>query len=147
MTVRRLIAVLIVAGIAVGGTWACGSDSTSPSSIAGTYNLQTIDGQSLPVVVFEVGTDKVEITAGFMLLNSDQTFSESVSSRITDVAIVTTDVEATTGSWTLSGSDITFTATAGNNAGDTFVGSISGNTLTFVEALSGDDDVTLVLRK
>ncbi len=147
MTVRRLISVLIVSGIAAGGTWACGGDSTSPSSIAGTYNLQTIDGQSLPVVIFEVGTDKVEVTAGFMLLNSDQTYSESVSFRITDGAIVTTDVEATTGSWTLSGSAITFTALAGNNAGDTFLGSISGNTLTFIEALSGDEGVTLVLRK
>ena len=147
MMMKRLVAVLIVAGIAVGGTWACSGDSTSPSSIAGTYNLQTIDGQSLPVVVFEEGTDKVEVMAGSMILNSDQTYSESVSFRITDGAIVTTDIEASAGSWTLSGSAITFTATAGDNAGDTFLGSISGNTLTFIEALSGDDGVTLVLRK
>jgi hypothetical protein len=147
MMMKRLVAVLIVAGIAAGGAWACSGDSTSPSSIAGTYNLQTIDGQSLPVIVLEVGTDTVEITAGFMRLVSDQTFSESVSFRIADGAIVTTDVETTTGSWTVSGSAITFTGTAGTNAGDTFTGSISGNTLTFIEALSGNDDVTLVLRK
>ena len=85
MMMKRLIAVLIVAGIAAGGMWACSGDSTSPSSIAGTYNLQTIDGQSLPVIVLEEGTDTVAVTAGFMRLNSDQTYAESVSSELLTV--------------------------------------------------------------
>ncbi len=45
---RRLIAVLIVAGIAAGAMWACVGDATSPSSIAGTYILQTFDGERRP---------------------------------------------------------------------------------------------------
>ena len=139
MTVRRLIAVLIVAGIAVGGTWACGGDSTSPSSVAGTYNLQTIDGQSLPFVIFQDGADKNEVMSGFERLNSDGTFSQSMTFRLTEGGQVSTETETADGSWRQSESAITLTY--GGSVG-TLTGSLSGNTLTLVE-----QGLVLVFRK
>ena len=134
---RRLVAVLIVAGIAAGGMWACG-DSTDPDSIAGTYNLQTVDGESLPIILGGGGDNMVELASAFERLNDDGTFLESSTFRLTEDGDVSTDVETSDGSWTQSGTAITFTYTGGG----TFTGSISGNTLTTTQ-----QGFTLVFRK
>jgi hypothetical protein len=69
MMMRRLVAALMLTGIAAGGMWACGSDSTGPNSIAGTYNLVSVDGDSLPITAYfsdgPAGTiDVAELVSG-----------------------------------------------------------------------------------
>ncbi len=115
---------------------ACGEDSNSPTgtddtSIFGTYALQTILGESLPLIALEEGDDKLEITAGSIRLNSDDTYSRSVTTRLTQSGNVTTDVFTVTGTFTANGSTLQF---SGSGDEGPFTGSISGNTLTIIDA-------------
>ena len=114
MTIRRIIAVLIVAGIAAGGMWACG-DSTSPSSIAGTYTLVTVNGEEVP---FEI--QGMEITAGWIRLDSDGTYTISMT-------IDGVPPDPGNGTYTVDGSSIGF---SGDYTGN---GTLSGNTLTLID--------------
>jgi hypothetical protein len=137
---RKGLAVLIVAGIAAGGMWACGGDSTSPGSIAGTtYNLWNVDGHGLPFIILQRGTESLWIVSRFIRLNSDGTYTDSGTFWRTRGGQVSTFTDTANGSWTQSGSTITFTESP---SGDTFTGSLSGNTLTII-----DDGMAFVFRK
>ena len=110
---------------------ACGS-STEPEPIWGTYDLQSVAGQPLPSVLTQEGTSSIEASAGQMWLNSDMTFSQSLTFRYTSsVGAVTTATETDTGTFTVSGSTLTFTSS--DPGLDPYTGSLVGNTLTIVE--------------
>ena len=117
------------------GIAACGDDGdatgTSGTSIFGTYTLQTVDGTNLPFVLFQIGNDKLEITAGSVRLNSDNTYSLSISLRVTQAGTVTTETDTGAGTFTATGSTIQF-SDPGDGSGS-FTGSISGNTLTIID--------------
>ncbi len=137
---RRFLTVMTVV-LAGGLLPACGDDdSTGPGSVSGTYTLQTIDGTSLPFVLFQIGNDKIEITAGSVRLNSDNTYSISISLRLTRAGTVTTETDTGAGTYTASGSTIQF-SDSGDGEGP-FTGSISGNTLTII-----DEGVAFVFTK
>jgi hypothetical protein len=92
MMMRRLVAALMLTGIAAGGMWACGSDSTGPNSIAGTYNLVSVDGDSLPITAYfsdgPAGTiDVAELVSGYMRLNANGTYLRSHTYRTTRYTI------------------------------------------------------------
>ena len=139
----RFLTVVMVT-LAGGLLTACGDDDdatgTGGTSIFGTYALQTIAGTSLPAVLLEVPDFKIEVTAGSVRLNSDNTYSISISLRLTDAGTVTTETETGAGTYTASGSTIQFSE-PGTGEGP-FTGSISGNTLTII-----DEGVTFVFRK
>ncbi len=100
---RKLAVVSLVLVLA-----ACG-DSTGPEPIWGTYNLQTIQGgRTLPQVVWESGADQLEFMAGHIRLNSDMTCITSETFRHTHDGVVTTDTGTQTGTFTVSGSSLTF---------------------------------------
>ena len=103
------------AGVIAVALAAC-SDSTGPSpdQLVGLYNLFTIDGASLPVVVDQVGEDKAEVTMGTVTLDEDGTFGDVTELRITEGGVVTTEVQATQGTWTVSGSTVTFVPNDGS---------------------------------
>lgn len=107
---------------------ACGDgDSTGPdSSITGTYQLQSYDGQSLPATVFEAGEDRFEITGGTLTLNQDQTYSVTFALRGVEGGVVVTETETDTGTYTLSNNTIQFSDVGGPNA----TGTVNGSTLT-----------------
>lgn len=133
---RKLLAavLLLLASVAV---TAC-SDSTGPESAEGTYTLATVNGSSLPAVVFQVGSDKLEVVAGTLTLSSNSSFTGSLTIRETFQGTTNTETESGTGTYTRSGNTITF------NSGDdeTATGTLSGNTLTI-----SDEGLTLVYRK
>ena len=109
---------------------ACGDDEiTEPESIFGLYGLVTVGGSSLPT---DVGG--VVYTAGFIQLNSDGTYSASLTielfGELTD-----------TGTFTVDGSTVDFIP-SGGDLKDRFTATVSGNTLTLVE-----DGETFVFRK
>ena len=56
------------------------SDAFSPEEVAGVYNLETLDAQSLPVTVAGENVTAMSIT-----LNADGTFTQS---QTTDTGIV-----------------------------------------------------------
>ncbi len=128
---RRLL-ILTTALLAGGLLPACGDDDdiTGPESVAGTYFLQTVNGEALPVN-FEGG----QLTAGSIRLNSDGTYFTSLT---TDLLGTTTE----TGTFTVNGSTINFVEEGAVDEGDLFTGTVSGDTLTIV-----DEADTFVLRK
>jgi hypothetical protein len=92
------------------------SDSTGPDTddLVGSYDLITIDGASLPVIVDQIGEDKAEITMGTVTLDEDGTFGDVTELRITEGGVVTTEVVSTQGTWTVSGSTVTFVPNDGS---------------------------------
>lgn len=129
------IAVLGLAAAACGG----GDDGIyEPPSIAGTYNLQTIDGEAPPVVVYEEPGFTVEITSGNFILAASGSFSTTVVWRLTEDGVVTTETESFPGTYTVTGSTVNFAYSDGDSDSAT----LAGNTLTFTDGGS-----TAVFRK
>lgn len=129
------IAVLGLAAAACGG----GDDGINePVSIAGTYNLQTIDGQAPPVVVYEEPGLKVEITAASFTLAASGSFTANIVWRLTENGVVTTEADSFPGTYTVNGSTVNFAYSDGDSESAT----LSGNTLTFTDGGS-----TAVFRK
>jgi hypothetical protein len=104
---RRVALVLAMAiPLAVAG---CG-DSTGPGgSVAGTYELRSINGDPVPVTTDESGSFREEITAGFVRLNANGSFSAGLTFRVTNGTVVTTETLEINGTYTRSGNRITLT--------------------------------------
>lgn len=138
MRVLTKLVAIVVLGLAAA---ACGGGDdgiNEPASIAGTYNLQTIDGKSPPVVVFEEPGLKVEVVSGNFILTASGTFTTTVGWRTTENGQVTTDSDTFPGTYTVTGSTVNFTYADG----DTDSATLAGNTLTFTDSGS-----TVVFRK
>ena len=116
--------VTATAVLAGGLLTACG-DSTGPESVAGTYILQTVNGEALPVTV-----QGDVLSAGSIQLNSAGTYTVSLT--------IDGQAESGTDTFTVDGSTVTFL-----DEGDVdFTETVSGDTLTIV-----DDGFTFVFRK
>ena len=108
---------------------ACAGDSsTAPSSVVGTWGLQTVNGAALPFVVGQAGASKSELLADTIKLASGGGFIESSSFRTTFNGVVALQTIADTGTYTLSGSSLTLSSTT--SAGSSGSGTVSGNTIT-----------------
>jgi hypothetical protein len=119
---------------------ACGGDSgTGPSSVAGQYSLQTINGAALPFLEFQQGTIKIELLSDVLTVTGTGTWSDLQTERTTIDTQVSTDTTTDSGTYTLSESTVTFTA---NGETATQTGTLSNGTLT----VSGSG-FTLIYRK
>ena len=139
---RRMIAAGILAVLA-----ACSSDSTGPNgSVTGSYTLRTVNGNNVPVVVFQNTTVKDELTAGNINLNADKTWSGSLSARETTLssgAVVTATVPAN-GTYTNNNGSVTLTdATDGSQ----LTGTAANGTLTISGDIGVGAVVTLVFQR
>jgi hypothetical protein len=127
---RRLLAVLSFAVVACGG-----SDSpTGPTavSVVGAFSLKTINGASLPAVLAQTTSGKVEVLDDLFTLNADHTYSEVGHIRTTlSNGSVTTSPESDVGTYTSANGAVQLTSTVGNG---TASGSVNGNTLTVIES-------------
>ncbi|MFG1691294.1 lipocalin family protein [Gemmatimonadota bacterium] len=124
-----MLAVLVVANLIllIAG---CASIPRTAADVAGTYNLQTIAGYPLPWLVLS-GAVKREVTAGHWQLNSDMTYSFSAINRYTrQDGVVRTETRLETGTFTVSGSSLTFKETGETRS---YTGSLVGKTLTIIE--------------
>lgn len=144
---RSILTAAAVTLLAV-GTSACGGDkATGPGgSIAGTYNLQTVNGAAPPVILLQIGAYKLEVTAANLVVNSNNTFSSSSTYRETDAGTTTTSTSVCAGTYTRNGNSLTFTEpeTSNEDCGGTYTGTWSnGNTLT----VALDAEVQAVFRK
>lgn len=138
MRVFKKLAAIAMLGLAAA---ACGGGNdgiNEPASIAGTYNLETIDGKTPPVVVFEEPGLKVEVVSGNFILTASGTFTTTVGWRTTENGQVTTNSETFPGTYTVTGTTVNFAYADG----DTDSATLAGSTLTFTEAGS-----TVVFRK
>lgn len=135
---RVFVKMVAIAALGLGAA-ACGGDGVNdPPSIAGTYNLETIDGQAPPVVVFEEPGLKVEIVSGNFILTANGTFTTTVVWRTTENGVASNGSESFPGTYTVTGSTVNFVY----SDGDTDSATLSGGTLTF-----SDEGHTVVFRK
>ena len=126
---RRLIScMLFVVAAACGG----GDAPTQPTSasVAGTWNLQTVNGAPLPYVAAQVGADKVELMSDVITAVASGSFTQMTQVRVTQNGQVTTQSIPDAGSFTLAGTAVNFTFDSDGSSG---TGSLSGNTLTVAE--------------
>ena len=122
---RRLIALafLLFAPIVVE---ACGSDSTAPAaSLDGAFALSSVDGAPLPFVLVD-GDPKLELL-GDDLLFSSGSFTQHTTFRYTEGGVPLTDDNVEVGTYTLSGSSLTFHFNSDNS---TASATVSGATIT-----------------
>jgi len=127
---RKLL--LAVATLAVLG---CGSDSTGPiASVAGTWNLQTINGSPMPFTVLFTASPlyRLEILGDSFVANANGTYIETASVRETDGSTVTTSTATDVGTWVQNNNAIALTASDGTVSS----AAISGDIITANE--SGD---------
>jgi hypothetical protein len=136
-TIRFAFGALLAASVA------CGGDSTGPEPIEGTYALQTMGGQSLPVTVLQDETGTYEITAGSVTLAAPNAFTLKLTFRQTTSAQVNTVTSAVDGTWTRSGESVTLTT----SEGDAIDATLSGQTLRIVGEAEGLGTVEWVFRK
>jgi len=126
---------------------ACGGDATGPNaSLYGNYTLRTVDGNNVPAVVYQDTLEKDELTAGNINLNSDLTWSGSLSVRATLLAtgaIATLSLPAN-GTYTTSSGTITLTETSD---GAQLVGTVGGGTLTLGGDIGTGSSTTLVFKR
>ena len=120
-------AVRLASGVALAAALACGGgDATGPAPIVGTYTLQSIGGNPLPVALVNNASEKDEVTSATITMRSGGTFSFAVTVRQTAAGVqVQTTTSKTDGTWIQSGANVTMSTTA---TGSTFA-TLSGNTL------------------
>jgi hypothetical protein len=82
--------------------------------VAGSYELRSANGLSLPVLLTgSLGSDRVELTGGRIALSSDSTYSLTLNTRATAGTQQTPSAGTETGQYSIDGSVITFLATTG----------------------------------
>jgi hypothetical protein len=128
---RRVLALLILLAAASG--IACGGDSgTNPTqaSLAGTWNLSTINGSPLPFTV-QAASPKIEVLNDQIIAAAGGTFTETGNYRFTNAGVVSTQPFTDAGTWTLNGTAVSFHF---NSDGSTGTGTVSGNTFTVAQS-------------
>ena len=124
---RILVSVFTAATVLLS---ACGSDSTTaptPTSIAGTWNLSTVNGAALPFVL--QASPKIEILSDQIVILANGTFTQSTQARLTNGTTITTQTIPDGGTYSLNGTAATFTFTDGGSETAT----VSGNSMTIAE--------------
>jgi hypothetical protein len=144
---RATQGLLLMAGVALAG---CGSDSTTGTqSEVGTYNIVSVNGQSLPFTITGTLRGTVVISGGSISLARTGTNSQ-YGAVVTGTAggVGPQQLIADAGSYSLSGGTITFTSSLG--VGVQYVGAVSGNDISIAlpGALFGTTGtMTLLVRK
>ena len=132
------------------GAVACSSDdgeTTGPveTSIAGVYNLVSVDGTPMPYLIFEDATGKSECTGGTLTLTNGAgvnrgTFVTRVQLRFEDASGTVHNNERTIdGTWERDGSSLTLDDDGDNQPEAT--ATLSGNRLTLNGVEGGPTEV------
>ncbi len=133
---RRHAMVGVLALAAVLG--ACASDSvtspTTPASMPGTWNLVSIDGAALPVIIAQVGSDNFQIVDDVITADSTGHFTELTTVQSLMNGQMATDTIADSGSWSVSGTSV---ALVFSSDGSTAIGTIAGSTLALSDPSGG----------
>jgi hypothetical protein len=101
---RRFLLTVATAASALAIT-SCG-DITGVGNVTGAYELQTINGQFLPVTVDDPAAGTIVIVGGEIILDSDETFSDLVDYRFPGSSQIQS--QPVFGTYTRSGNTITF---------------------------------------
>jgi len=139
--VPRLAAIGMALALAACG----GSDtSTGPGSVAGDYSLHSVNGSPLPYTLPQTGTDAIVVDSALTSLAVNGTYVASAFGTLNGAP---STPFADAGTYTVSGSTITFTSNL-LLAGATYTASATstGFTLTVPGLLLGSGTPTLALQ-
>lgn len=118
----------LLAGLAL-SLAACGDSSTGPATVDGSYVLSTIGGAKLPAnVVLSTGT--VQVTSGSLQLNTNKTFTETLSGSTVSGGGTVAVTLPSAGTYATNGTAIVLSYTAGGAV----TGAWSGSSVTLVES-------------
>ena len=114
--ISRRLALLALGALTMFGTTACGDDEPSGpgASVAGTYNLSTVNGDPIPSTVYE-GSDlgfyyKVEVVSGVLTLRANGTFDDVTTIRETEgTSAPESSVVQASGTFVRAGNTLTLT--------------------------------------
>ena len=129
---RSLVRAPAALGIVVcGALIACGDDATSPdqTTLTGTYTLVSVENESLPYVILELGDLKSELLSGSATFNANGTFTATLTLRETDGGSSTTTTESASGTYVRAGNSVTLTIP--NDEDSPYQATLSSNALTF----------------
>jgi hypothetical protein len=127
---------------------ACGSDSTGPSraNVTGSYALTAVNGASLPYTVPNTGEDVEIVNDGTITLSADSTYAASANGTLNGSgSTLVTDA----GTYSVSGTQVTFTSTA--IPGAHYTANVAGSgasqslTATIAGAFVGSSDLSFTL--
>jgi hypothetical protein len=131
LALRRATLTLLI-GTAALGTVACGDDDGGgPSRIEGTYALQSVDGDDLPVTGTINGFD-ITVEDGDLVIDDDGTWEVVISGEVNGNP---DDIIEDFGTWDRNGNSVSFESDA---FGDQFDGTLSGRRLTIDYDVDGD---------
>jgi hypothetical protein len=125
----RLRGAALLASIPLAFTLACGDSGTNPnnSDIAGTYTLQSIGGSPLPYT-FQSGSPTVTLVSDVLTVGSDGTWAEAEDFQQVANGQTTTGSLSDGGTWTRSGTSLTFVSQADGTT--VYTGTYGNDTLT-----------------
>jgi hypothetical protein len=136
----RRMAITLALGLMI--PTACDRSPTAteaPPEIAGTYDLRTVNLQSLPFVIAQSasGADRVEVVSGHLKLEVNGRFDDELMLRFTEGETVEDEADAVSGVWVANGSTLTFTQDGGGSytvlmRGDTLSQVINNFVLSYV---------------
>jgi hypothetical protein len=126
MTPRSIVAGTLLSLVLLA---ACDDDdtATADTNVAGTYTLQTVNGQAPPATTVEdPGVSRLEVTGGTFVLRADRTYTETLNTRtILTNGSSTTGTQTEVGTYATNGNTVLFTIPA------------SGSTIAFSDSSQG----------
>ncbi|HEX9107448.1 MAG TPA: hypothetical protein VF832_09470 [Longimicrobiales bacterium] len=124
--------VLAVAGMVVAAVLGgCARDVTDPAnvSVAGVYHLSRVNGATLPFLIQDDGTSRVDVTESVLTLNKDHTWSQATLYRLTAPGDISTDSQTSYGTYSAINGAVELT----NAGGAAAHGAVAGTLLTLLD--------------
>ena len=125
---RRLLAVAAVSLVL--GSLACGDLSGPDTDFFGAYDLQTLNGNILPTIVYQDPSEVDELMSETFKIYTDGSYTDDYTLRVSGSSGQSTISRRDVGTYLKSGN--TFQFRDGNN-GQSFDGEVDGETLTITQ--------------
>jgi hypothetical protein len=122
------ISILALSVACHGGDDNITSFNNSAATVAGTWSLRSIGGATLPVVLDQVGEDKLELLSAALAMQQNGNFTSSSTQRTTISGQVNTQSFSENGTFDVQGTSVLFTFTTD---GSVVTGTFRGDSLTF----------------
>lgn len=135
---RRIMGIGVAVMLAMAAACGDGKNPIEVESIAGTYQLQTVNDRSLPWTAFEGPGFKYEMVSGSFTFTNDGKYTSTGSLRLTENGVVSNQTETGFGTYVVAGTSVTMT----ESDGEKFSGTVQSSVFTLT-----DEGFTFVFRK